>query len=512
MAETNTGVGLDRTLRVSACGTWWAASSGGGHPLGLLQLEPALIADPVARERLATAMTTVRAANPRGVLRTTELVIEARKAWLVVAHLPTPTLAEAIATVTAGAAALTPGARAGLAVDIAAALRDLHAAGLSHGALTANTVVLTAGGAASLVEVGVLAAVAGEPTDIGRDTTAWSALVRELAEAIGTAASPAVSTEAGTEAGPEAGLAARAPAGLAAGAAAGPAAGVTDGVAEAELLRRVADIAASGDLGAAARRLEAEAADLADFLDRESLAAALPGVQAGATAAPPASPRSAPPKNPPLVRSGCGSAVACPWPRCWRRRPRVRPAEEGDGSPCSPRCSCSSPARAPDCTGSCSTRDGGPRRLRRARSVVPGTVVLDPSCPEPSCPEPSCPEPSCPEPSCPEPSCPEPSCPEPSCPEPSCPEPSCPEPSCPEPTCPRCATHAGRPATAPPPPRARRPPRPATADPACARTRSRPRSGRGRGRRSTRPRRDSGSARRRPSGAESATCAVAVGL
>jgi hypothetical protein len=193
--------------------------------MALLQLEPELIVQPAARDRIATAVAAVRTINPAGVLRTTELLVDARKAWLMVAGVPRSTLADLLT-----AHAMLPcGAAAGLAVDIAAALRELHAAGLSHGALAVDTVVLTAAGSATLSEVGVLAAAHGLPIDIGRDVAAWSALARQLA-----------------------------------GATTGP---------EAELLVAAAAIAEAGDLVTAQRRLDIAGAKFDDFASRDALAA-----------------------------------------------------------------------------------------------------------------------------------------------------------------------------------------------------------------------------------------------
>ena len=233
--QTNSELWLDRTLRIGACGTWWAAGTPGGHPLGTLQLDPDLVAAPAVRDRVAAAVAAVRAANPPGVLRTTELVYDARRAWLVVANLPKPTLADVLAT----GGVLPPGAAAGIAVDVAAALRSLHAAGLHHGDLSAGTVVLTGAGAATLAEVGVLAAVRDAPTDVGADTVAWGALARALATRTGEI--------------------------------------------EAALLVDAAATAESGDLTAAARRLALAAAELPDFVSRDALAALLPTVEPAAT-------------------------------------------------------------------------------------------------------------------------------------------------------------------------------------------------------------------------------------
>jgi tRNA A-37 threonylcarbamoyl transferase component Bud32 len=226
--QTNLELWLDRTLRIGACGTWWAAGTPGGQTLGTLQLDPELLAQPAVRDRVATIVARVRDANPPGVLRTTELVYDARRAWLVVATVPKPTLADLLAA----GITLPPGAAAGIAVDVAAALRELHAVGLSHGDLSAATVILTGAGAAALAEVGVLAAVRDAPTDVGVDAYAWACMARELATAT---AEP-----------------------------------------EAEMLRRAADTAAVGDLTAASRRLGLDAAQLPDYTTRDAVSALLP--------------------------------------------------------------------------------------------------------------------------------------------------------------------------------------------------------------------------------------------
>ena len=192
--ETNSGVWLDQALRVGACGTWWSAGTATGQPMALLQLEPDLIVAPAARDRIATAVAAVRTINPAGVLRTTELLVDARRAWLMVAGVPRSTLADLLAA----HATLPRGAAAGLAVDVATALRELHAGGLCHGALAVDTVVLTAAGSANLAEVGVLAAAHGMPTDIGRDVAAWSALARRLATATTGDEAEALLAAAGT--------------------------------------------------------------------------------------------------------------------------------------------------------------------------------------------------------------------------------------------------------------------------------------------------------------------------
>jgi len=234
--QTNTELWLDRTLRTGAVGTWWSAGTPGGGTLGMLQLEPDLVAQEAARQRVAAVVAKLRAANPPGVVRTTELVYETRRAWLVVATVPKPTLADLLAG--HGGSPLPTGAAAGLAVDIATALRELHAVGLTHGDLAADTVVLTGAGAAALTEVGVLAAIQDAPADVTRDARAWAALARTLAAV------------AGAE--------------------------------ESGLLVAAATTAESGDLTAAARRLALAAASLPDFETRDALAASLPALDQAA--------------------------------------------------------------------------------------------------------------------------------------------------------------------------------------------------------------------------------------
>lgn len=226
--ETNSGLTLDRMMRSGACGTWWSAATPAGIPLGVLQLHPGLLAPQVASDRAAAAVAAVRAVSPPGVQRTTELVVDRGRAWLVIASAPALTAAD---LVEAGVA-LEPGLTAGIAVDVGQALRDLHAAGLGHGDLTLDTVTITPAGTATLLEVGVLAALRDARTDVGRDTGAWAALVRELT--------------------------------------------VLAAAGEAEALRAAVTTANQGDLATAVRRLAAATEGLPGFADRDPLVARRP--------------------------------------------------------------------------------------------------------------------------------------------------------------------------------------------------------------------------------------------
>src|SRR5690606_7661382 len=128
-------------------------------------------------DRLATAVAATRTVSSPGVLRTSELVVDRGRAWLVVAHPPASTVADLRGERTP----LEPGRATGIAADLAEALRDLHAVGLGHGGLGPDTTILTPAGRAMLTEVGVLAAINASPVDVSRDSVAWEAVARQLA-------------------------------------------------------------------------------------------------------------------------------------------------------------------------------------------------------------------------------------------------------------------------------------------------------------------------------------------
>ena len=242
MVETNIGMWLDQTLRAGAVGTWWSAATASGQPMGLLQLEPSLVAEPASRDRVAAAVTAVRTVNSRGVLRTTELVVDAKRSWLVVATRPTPTLSDLLAA----APTLAPGAAAGVAVDVGQALRDLHAVGLSsrrplrgHRRPHRRRRGDAGRGRRTRCRPGQRRATSVATWSHGRRSPGASRPWRPLSEA--------------------------------------------------ELLLAAAATAESGDLAFAMRRLAHEAGNLPDFVARESLVDALPSVQAGVTADPPTS-------------------------------------------------------------------------------------------------------------------------------------------------------------------------------------------------------------------------------
>jgi hypothetical protein len=146
-----------------------------------LLLDGGLLGGPGARERTIAIVSAVRGLNLPGVLRMADLVEHAGRVWLITETAAAPTVD---ALVEPGAGGWS-GVAVLLAADTAQTLSRLHAAGLAHGAFGPATTVLTSAGTASLVEVGLAAALDGTGPDQGGDVAAWAGFVRTLAAACG---------------------------------------------------------------------------------------------------------------------------------------------------------------------------------------------------------------------------------------------------------------------------------------------------------------------------------------
>ncbi|MFF2367750.1 hypothetical protein ACFVU0_34260 [Streptomyces sp. NPDC058122] len=203
-ATTLAGRTLSGSSRDARHGTWHTLlPARSGEPvLGALRVDRALLAPRGTRERLAAAVLTVAKLRLPGVLGTVDLVAEAGEVWLVTARPPAPTLADLLAS---GGTGPDAGSAASVLNETAQTLLALHAAGLAHGALAADTVVLAPDGVALLAEA-ALGMVLGDGTGagdgpmpgdgIGRvpgdapgsarrtaDIAAWADLARTLGEA-----------------------------------------------------------------------------------------------------------------------------------------------------------------------------------------------------------------------------------------------------------------------------------------------------------------------------------------
>ncbi|MFI0965802.1 hypothetical protein ACH4S8_31075 [Streptomyces sp. NPDC021080] len=198
MTTTTTVAGrpLSGWTRDARHGTWHALLPvRSGEPvLGALRVDRALLAPEGTRERLAAAVLAVARLRLPGVLGTVDLVTEAGEVWLITARPPAPTLTD---LPTRGGSGPDAGSAASVLNETAQSLLALHAAGLSHGTLGADTVVLAPDGVALLAEAAlgtVLGDVPGSVTDSARreaDVTAWAGLARTLGEAWAVPGTPA---------------------------------------------------------------------------------------------------------------------------------------------------------------------------------------------------------------------------------------------------------------------------------------------------------------------------------
>ncbi|MGW1891397.1 hypothetical protein ACWCP6_14250 [Streptomyces sp. NPDC002004] len=230
-ATTVAGRPLSAWSRGTRCGTRHALGPGrvGEPPLGALLIDRALLVPEGARERLTATVLAVAELRLPGVLGTVDLVAEAEEVWLITARPAAPSLADLLAAGGAGPEASGSGAGpgadgsadagpvadgsagaggeggagpdAGSAASVlnetAQTLLALHAAGLAHGSLTADGVVIAPDGTALLAETAPSIALgdrrAGPAGSALRDdVTAWADLADTLGRAWAVAGTPAV--------------------------------------------------------------------------------------------------------------------------------------------------------------------------------------------------------------------------------------------------------------------------------------------------------------------------------
>ncbi|WP_051366245.1 protein kinase family protein [Hamadaea tsunoensis] len=172
-------------------GTWQETSTADGRKVGALAL-PQQTQDQLTR--VVAAVNAVRRLNLPGVVPIADLVGHQGRAWLVTPNPVGPTLQTL-------AGRLTPGGVATVLSDTGQTLMKLHAAGITHGALDASTIVLSSGGVAMLSEVGMATAAAGRTGSAQEDTAAWADLARRLGGSDPTIAAVAAAAAAGLETG-----------------------------------------------------------------------------------------------------------------------------------------------------------------------------------------------------------------------------------------------------------------------------------------------------------------------
>jgi hypothetical protein len=184
---------LSAWSRDSRWGTWHvlAPESADAPPPGALRIDHALLAVEGARERLAAAVVAVARLRLPGVPATVDLVAEAGEVWLITARPPAPTLADVVA---ADGPRPDAGSVASVLNETAQTLLALHAAGLVHGSLTADSVLLAPDGTALLAEPAAATALGDDLPGAAAqraDVAAWAALARTLGTAWTAADTPA---------------------------------------------------------------------------------------------------------------------------------------------------------------------------------------------------------------------------------------------------------------------------------------------------------------------------------
>ncbi|MEU4169007.1 hypothetical protein AB0F46_19305 [Streptomyces sp. NPDC026665] len=187
-ATTVAGRTLSGRSRDARHGAWHALlpAESGQPVLGALRVDRALLAPQGTRDRLAAAVLAVGRLRLPGVLGTVDLVVESGEVWLITARPAAPTLADLLA---GGGTGPDAGSAASVLNETAQTLLALHAAGLAHGALDTDTVVLAPDGVALLAEATlgtVLGDTSGGETAAARraaDVAAWAGLARTLGEA-----------------------------------------------------------------------------------------------------------------------------------------------------------------------------------------------------------------------------------------------------------------------------------------------------------------------------------------
>ncbi|WP_336115494.1 hypothetical protein [Streptomyces sp. PTD9-10] len=161
-ATTVAGRPLSGWSRDTRFGTWHALlpDASGEPALGALRIDRALLGPQGTRERLAAAVLATAKLRLPGLLGTVDLVAEAGEVWLLTARPPAPALADVLS---ADGPRPDAGSVASVLNETAQTLLALHTAGLAHGSLGPDTVVLAPDGVALLAETALNATLGDTP-------------------------------------------------------------------------------------------------------------------------------------------------------------------------------------------------------------------------------------------------------------------------------------------------------------------------------------------------------------
>ncbi|RBQ17594.1 hypothetical protein DP939_24870 [Spongiactinospora rosea] len=170
--------------RPGEVGTFWEAVAPDGRRVSALRFDAALVSAGWARQRLVSVVTSDQrlvAGGLSGLMPVLDLVAAGDEVWLLAGHPAAPTLADLMET--SGEAGLDPAGAVAVLTESAATLLAVHAAGLAHGSVRPDTVVIAEDGSTLLSERGLADALRGRSPSPAQDVTAWAALARGLAAA-----------------------------------------------------------------------------------------------------------------------------------------------------------------------------------------------------------------------------------------------------------------------------------------------------------------------------------------
>lgn len=184
---------LERTGEDRLGETWRARDTARGRTASVRLIHPQIAGDPVARAALLSDARQASAVSHPAVALLFDVIDENEGIALAHEHVEGRTLAA-----TLGGTPLNPRLAVAIAVQVADGLAELHAAGITHGAVDAAHVVITPRGQAKVIDAGLvrwlspsaeivddieaMGALLASMTGRGLPTEPWSTDLRSVIE------------------------------------------------------------------------------------------------------------------------------------------------------------------------------------------------------------------------------------------------------------------------------------------------------------------------------------------
>jgi len=134
---------------------WRALDTKTGDEVAVKRLHPIVLADEAGRARLRREFDALRSVDEPHIVRVRDLHVGRREAAIVLDFIPGPSLAQRMASQSAGRPALSPEEAVGVVADVAAALSAAHEAGIIHRDVTPGNILLALDGEARLTDFGI---------------------------------------------------------------------------------------------------------------------------------------------------------------------------------------------------------------------------------------------------------------------------------------------------------------------------------------------------------------------